>query len=202
MILVSKNTPHSILETLARHLSPACSYTQTPNSSPPRWQFAESGWAATAIYNVEPPHNMIGISLDCDSFSDDDVNTIELSVAKLCGLDSKSEACIFLNERNWDKCECEDREWDSGYETLYRLREDTLRITVRNLYDAAREPRAFQSTAISEVCAKGTMKWKLVCQLYGNLMSSRREHYTEANAKRFHADEGELLRLTRTILKS
>lgn len=201
MILVSKNTPHRILEAVARHLSPASSYTQAANSSPPRWQFAESGWAATAIYNTEPPHNMIGISLDSADFSDDDVNTIELSVARLCGLEARSEACIFLNERNWDRCECESEAWDSGYETLYRLYEDTLRITVRNLFDAARTPHAYQCTALAEVCPKGSIKWRLVCQLYGNLMSSRRERYTEANARRFHTDESELLRLTRTILK-
>ena len=197
MILVSKKTPHTVLEAVARHLSPAYSYTQVPNSSPPRWQFTASTWAATAIYNVEPPHNMIGVSLDSEEFSDEEVNTIELSVARLCCLEAKTEACIFLNERSWDNGE---QVWDSGYETLYRLHEDTLRITVRNVYDPAQEPAAYQSTALAEVCPKGVIKWKPICQLHGNLMTSRRERYADKNKQKYHNDERELLRLTRTIL--
>lgn len=198
MILTESLPPHLVLEKIARHLSPMQDYSQVKHSSPQRWDFAESKWAATAIFNMEPPHKLVGLSLDHPDLSDEEVSTVEISIALLCSLGVNPELCVFLNERSWN--EPDGQGWDSGYETLYRLKQDTLRITVRNTYDPAQGASCRQSTALAEVCPKGVIKWKPICQLHGNLMTSRHHQFTEESKQKFINDERELLRLTRTIL--
>lgn len=200
MILTEGQPPHRVLERIARHLSPIQGYVQASPSSPPRWDFSESKWMATAIYSMEPPHKLLGISIDHPDLADEEVSTVEISIALLCSLPVNTELCIFLNERNWDEPQGDG--WDSGYETLYRLRQDTLRITIRNTYNPLQANGCHQSTALAEVCPKGVIKWKPVCQLHGNLMTSRHQRYTNDTKQKFINDERELLRLTRTILNA
>ncbi|MDQ3816524.1 MAG: hypothetical protein M3362_02385 [Acidobacteriota bacterium] len=191
----------SIIATLARTLSPTGKYKR--NDIARAWLFDGSSWMAEEVYDEENPKQLIGVKLASPEFDDVTTTFIEYALAALMGQRTFVNDCTLIDVQHWGE-RYPDKHYDCGYETMYRIKADTLRITIQHQgSDRGRR----KSTAVAALRRHGTLAWKTLCELRGERIRSRDEFqyrekrdYEPANAHLFHADEQELFRMALGVL--
>jgi hypothetical protein len=157
-----------------------------------QYKLADTDWLATLVYSKDI---LLGVSLGHKNLPDDLISAVEKTIGLIHNLEVLPSSLEFLNRRQWS-----DRHDDCGIETLYRIAANTLRITVRN-YKPHEDRLLWKSQAVAEVCLRGQVTWKEICNLPGDLMKSRGERfYYDRNADLFESDEQELLHQALLIL--
>jgi hypothetical protein len=109
------------------------------------------------------------------------------------GQRAQVDDCVLINEQHWGE-EYPSKNYDCGYETTYRIKSDTLKITIRHQGGN----RGRKSTAVAAVRCQGTLTWKTLYELHGARIKSRdkvqyreKQDYNPPNAHLFHKDEQE-----------
>lgn len=190
----------TIVVTLARTLSPNGKCKR--NDIARRWLFEKSDWIAEEVYEEDDPKRPIGIKLSSPEFDSSTTAVIEYALAALMGQKAQVNDCVLIDEQRWGE-EYPSKSYDCGYETTYRVKEDTLKITVRH----QGSNRGRRSTAVAAVRRQGTLTWKTLYELRGARIKSRdevqyieKQGYNPPNVHLFHRDEQELFRMAMGVL--
>lgn len=192
----------TLVTTLARTLSPTGKVRR--NDIARQWLFEKSTWVAEEVYEDSDRKNLIGVKLSSPEFDRDTTDTIEYALAALTGRKALVNDCVLTNVQYWGE-EYPSKSYDCGYETTYRVKEDTLKITVRHQGGS----RGKKSTAVAALRRKGSLTWKTLHELRGASISSWNEvqfrakrDYEPPNAHLFQNDEQELLKEAMRILQT
>src|SRR5207253_7470089 len=160
---------------------------------------------AEEMYEDNPKHS-VGIKLTSPEFDSRTIVFIEYALALLMGQSFSFNDCVLIDEQHWGE-EHPYKAFDCGYETTYRFKEDTLRITIRH-QSSSRMPRGRKSTAVAAIRRHGITTWKTLYELKGERIRSRDEvqyrekrDYEPPNAHLFHKDEQELFHIAMNILQ-
>jgi translation initiation factor 1 (eIF-1/SUI1) len=202
MISTQDKDIKSLVATLARTLSPTGKVKR--NDIARQWLFEKSTWVAEEVYEEDARKSLIGVKLFSPDFDRDTTDTIEYALAALMGRKAQVNDCVLIDVQCWGE-EYPSKSYDCGYETTYRVKEDTLRITIRHQGSS----RGKKSTAVAALRRKGTLTWKTLHELRGASISSQNEvqfrakrDYEPPNAHRFQSDEQELFKEAMRILQS
>lgn len=139
----------SLIATLARTLSPTGKYRR--NDIGKEWIFEKSNWVAKEIYGNTDLKELIGIKLSSPEFDSRTITFIEHALALLMGERALVDDCVLIDEQHWSDIHFPNG-YDCGYETTYRLKNDTLRITIRHRASKRRR----NSTAVAVLRRQGT----------------------------------------------
>jgi hypothetical protein len=204
MISTQDTDIKTLVTTLARTLSPTGKVRR--NDIARQWLFERSDWAAEEVYDEGDPKHPVGVKLTSPEFDARTVAFIEYALALIMGHRFSFNDCVLVDEQHWGE-EHPYKSFDCGYETTYRFKEDTLKITVRH-QSSSRMPRGRKSTAVAAIRRRGTTVWKTLCELRGERIRSRDEvqyrekrDYEPPNAHLFHKDEQELFYKAMSILQ-
>jgi hypothetical protein len=204
MISTQDNDIKTLVTALARTLSPTGKVRR--NDIARRWLFDNSAWAAEEVYDGGDPKRPVGVRLTSPEFDERSIASIEYALALLMGQKFSYNDCVLIDEQFWGD-EHPYKSFDCGYETTYKFKDDTLKITVRH-QSSSRMPRGRKSTAVAAIRRRGTTVWKTLYELKGERIRSRDEvqyrekrDYEPPNAHLFHQDEQELFYRAMSILQ-
>lgn len=202
MIHLGGKEPAMALASLAAFLSPGREFKSTRKSPNHDYSLAGSGWVVSLVREDGEGSALIGLSLHHPDMSDEEAEAAEKGLCVICHLKFTPTSCVFLTERTWEQSRrSHDRNGDCGIECLYRVDGHTLRITVRNYEDKPGRAVPWKSVATAEVCLRGQVTWKTICELPGNLMRSRNEHYFDSCKAKYEEDVESLLNMSLLILQ-
>lgn len=128
MISTQDKDIKTVISTLARTLSPKAKFKR--NDIAREWIFEKSAWIAKEIYEDEQPKQLIGIQLSSTEFDYRTKLLIEHSLALLMGQKPSVDDCTRIDEQHWGE-EYPGKHFDCGYQTVYRLKDATLRSTIQ-----------------------------------------------------------------------
>lgn len=204
MISTQDKNIKTLIAVLARTLSPKGKYKR--NDIAKEWIFENSAWIAKEIYEGDHPKQLIGIKLSSPEFDYRTTALIEHSLALLMGQRALVDDCVLIDEQHWGE-EYPGSHFDCGYETMYRFKNDLLKITIRH-QSSSRSPLGRKSTATAAIRRQGSNTWKTIHSLKGNRIRSRNEAqycekslYGPSNVHLFHKDEQELFGIAMNILQ-
>lgn len=189
-----------VIAKLAKTLSPCAKYRR--NDIARHWIFDESNWIAEEVYEGDPKQ-LIGVKLVSPEFDRVETARIEYALAMLIGQKPLLDDCEQTDEQCWGDA-YPDKQYDCGYETTYRIRNNTLKITVNQKGGS----RGRKSIAVARFRKYGAISWKTLYELKGKRIRSRDEiqyrlksdGYGPANSELFHHDEQELFRMAMGVL--
>jgi len=200
MIHCNENNVEAMVKVLARTLSPELKCRR--NDIARHWIFDKSNWIAEEVYEKDS-RVLVGVRLVSPEFSRVETVHIEVVLAMLIGEERSFDDCIKLDEQYWGE-EYPFKSYDCGYQTQYRIKNDTLRITVQHKGGS----RGRKSTAVAAIQKHGTLSWKVISELKGKRIRSREENqyrahnngYGPVNAGLFQQDEEELFNMAMVVL--
>jgi hypothetical protein len=200
MINCNENNLEALVKVLARMLSPKLQCRR--NDIARQWIFEKSNWVADEVYDKDSKA-LLGVKLVSPEFNRVETVHIEVVLAMLMGEGRSFEDCTKVDEQCWGE-EYPANSYDCGYQTQYRIKNDTLRITVHHKGSS----RGRKASAIAALQKHGTLTWKVITELKGKRIRSREETqyradnngYSPMNAGLFQQDEQELFNRAMVVL--
>lgn len=187
----------TLLTIISTYLSPQKKFKRTQRLD--EWEFSGSSWSAVA---VREEGHIEGLRLISDEFKDEAAAAVEYAIAILNDLHSCINDFIELKSSYWNKSDLGYGEFDFGYESVYRYRTDTVRVTIHHERREVRGTLVSTHTARAEVMSKGKVRWNPLCELRGDQIKSGLlvNFFDERDIDNFEADEAALHELSLAIL--